>query len=122
MTPGPPLLFSKVTVSRPNISPLPKSVEDGLGDYIPSGEFSCGRQVFKHSDRSEFSIRLLPGYVHWYIMRSGTKIMRSCVASTMSPGDSKVGKPSTMNPETHWSYKDFNKKWTQCNIIVSCTE
>ena len=122
MTPGAPLLFRKVTVSRPNVSPLPEIVEDCIGEYFPSGEFSCGRQVFKHSDRNEFSIMLKLANVHWYIMKNETKIMRSCVASSMSPGDSKVGRPSTMNPETHWTYKDFNKLWKKCNIVVSCTE
>ena len=62
-----PLLCSSVTISA--TGEATDEVPDSLGTFYPTGDFSCGRQVFKHETSGEYL--LVPaGCVNWGVQKA----------------------------------------------------
>ena len=89
-----------------------------LGCYFPTGEFSCGRQVFKHGDYDDFIMKVRPAEVYWSIFAKNVKVLKSFAASSLSPGDCQDRiSPSS---EGGWSFREMNSDWKKSKLYAKC--
>ena len=93
-----------------------------LGNFVPTGKFSCGRQEFRHEDDNrEVYLSVVPGKTVWILedRRKGKICIRSALAPSLCPADKKAG-AKLQDQRLSWCYyKD--KKWKKANIIVKCS-
>ena len=93
-----------------------------LGNFVPTGKFSCGRQEFRHEDLDrEVYLSVVPGKTVWIVEdRSKGKIgIRSALAPSLCPADKKAG-AKLHDQRLSWNYyKD--KKLKRANIVVKCS-
>ena len=62
-----PLLCSSVTISA--TGEASRIYPDSLGTFYPTGDFSCGRQVFKHETYSWYLL-VRGGCVNWGVHKA----------------------------------------------------
>ena len=95
-----------------------------LGNFIPTGEFICGRQEFRHADTTkEVYLSIAPKQTVWIVKdKSDGKIrIRSALAPSLCPADKKAG-AKLHDQKLSWCYySDKNKKWKKANILVKCS-
>ena len=123
MTPVPdlaPLLCSSVTISATGEAARLKP--DSLGTFYPTGDFSCGRQVFKHETSGKYL--LVPaGKVCWCVQPSVTTTLASIgsgCAPGLRPDNPRAGYSERLNIK-NWLCADSEGGWHDApDIVISC--
>ena len=117
-----PTLCGAITISG-----VPTTAEDPEcnGRYLPTLQYSAGRQVFKHEAEDRFLL-VPPGYVAWEV---GTKldsvlswVLVSGCAPTLCPAE-KRAESSQRIARKHWRYWDTKQKKVirdDATIKISC--
>ena len=108
LIPGATHLCGKISVTFSG--PVHSVVEYCTGNFLATGDYSCGRQVFRHSDKVDVYMKVLPDKLSWFIMEGKEVKMRSFSAPSMSPADKSVGP---------WEFRDEDRKWKSAIIIVT---
>ena len=105
-----PLLCSSVTISATGEAVQYQS--DSLGTFTPTGDFSCGRQVFKHETSGRYLL-VSPGTCNWWVTMSVTETagsIESGCAPDLSPDSPRAGYSERAN-RSYWQYADGNNGW-----------
>merc|ERR1712110_1169596 len=69
---GAPLLYSQVNIGS---SSRQNALHKFQGCYFPTGEFSCGRQIFKHGEHDDFIMKVRPSEVFWSLFAKNAKLL-----------------------------------------------
>ena len=88
------------------------------GDYTPTGQFSRGVLVFKHSIRDLYLV-CQPGYWHWWVtdhLRHGDQYIRSA-ANSLCPGHSRAARNQEGNKSSWMNIGDGS--FTNISVVCS---
>ena len=109
------------------ISGVPATAEDPAcnGRYVPSLQYSAGRQVFQHEAEDRFLL-VPPGYVDWVVVTKldsvSSVVLLSGCAPTLCPAE-KRAESSQRIGQKHWRYVDTKQGKVisdDANIKISC--
>ena len=96
-----------------------RKVPDYLGTFTPTGDYSCGRQVFS-SDRGRY-LMVKAGWNSWYVQRSVTApaaYIESGCSPGMCPAHPRARHSDRLSRKS-WQYK-ANGWWQESDINVTC--
>ena len=95
-----------------------KNVE---GEYVPTGQYSAGRIVFKHSQRNLY-LHCRPGYNEWYVtpeLQSGNSRIESASIRSLCPADYR-NNYRTNTGLNAWMLENY-PEWNEGNISLKCS-
>ena len=121
VAPGPPLLCQYIIISAPGAEAFPEEV---LGTYLPTSEFSSGRQIFKN-ETQELYLHVISGRVPWFISpvinSEKDAVMMSGTAPSLCPGDMRARYRQKIKRNS-WVYMNAENEWIEVpeQFVVIC--